>query len=297
MNKKVKMLSQSPVKQIAAIHDLSGCGRTSLSVVIPILSAMGIKVCPLPTAILSSHSRFKGYHFTDFTDQMVPIMEHWKKLDMVFDAVYSGFLGSYKQIRIVQELIDTFRKEHQLVVVDPVLGDNGKMYGPFDKKMVSEMRSLIQKADVITPNLTEMFLLLDKPFQPDAGESEIKEWMLQLSDKGPGIVVVTSVPDKTFGKKFSVLAYNKNGSRFWKVPIDYIPADFPGTGDCFTSVLTGSLMQGDSLPIALDRAVHFISYGVRATYGYNYDPNQGILLERVLNRLNFPMPVSSYEVF
>jgi pyridoxine kinase len=258
---------------------------------------MGIKVCPLPTAILSSHSRFKGYHFTDFTDQMLPIIDHWKKLDIVFDAVYSGFLGSYKQIRIVQELIDTFRKEHQLVVVDPVLGDNGKMYGPFDKKMVSEMRSLIQKADVITPNLTEMFLLLDKPFQPDAGESEIKEWMLQLSDKGPGIVVVTSVPDKTFGKKFSVLAYNKNGSRFWKVPIDYIPADFPGTGDCFTSVLTGSLMQGDSLPIALDRAVHFISYGVRATYGYNYDPNQGILLERVLNRLNFPMPVSSYEVF
>jgi pyridoxine kinase len=291
------MLSQSPVKQVAAIHDLSGCGRTSLSVVIPILSTMGIKVCPLPTAVLSSHSRFKGYYFTDFTDQMLPIMDHWKKLDMVFDAVYSGFLGSYKQIRIVQELIDTFRKEHQLVVVDPVLGDNGKMYGPFDKKMVSEMRSLIQKADVITPNLTEMFLLLDKPFQPDAGESEIKEWMLQLSDKGPGIVVVTSVPDKTFGKKFSVLAYNKNGSRFWKVPIDYIPADFPGTGDCFTSVLTGSLMQGDSLPIALDRAVHFISYGVRATYGYNYDPNQGILLERVLNRLNFPMPVSSYEVF
>jgi pyridoxine kinase len=290
-------VTSSPVKQIAAIHDLSGCGRTSLSVVIPILSAMGIKVCPLPTAVLSSHSRFKGYHFTDLTEQMQPIIDHWKKLNVAFDAVYSGFLGSYKQIRIVQQLIDTFSKAHQLVVVDPVLGDNGKMYGPFDKKMVSEMKSLIQKANVITPNLTEMFLLLEKPFQPDVSEDEIKEWMLYLSDAGPGIVVVTSVPDKKSGKNFSVIAYNRNGSRFWKVPIDYIPADFPGTGDCFTSVLTGSLMQGDSLPIALDRAVHFISYGVRATYGYNYDPNHGILLEQVLNRLNFPMPVSSYEVF
>jgi pyridoxine kinase len=291
------MLTQSPVKQIAAIHDLSGCGRTSLSVVIPILSAMGIKVCPLPTAVLSSHSRFKGYHFTDLTEQMQPIIDHWEKLDVFFDAVYSGFLGSYKQICIVQQLIDTFRKDHQLVVVDPVLGDNGNLYAPFNKKMVSEMKSLIQKANVITPNLTEMFLLLGKPFQLDVSEGEIKEWMLRLSDLGPDIVVVTSFPEKSPGKKYSVIAYNKNGSRFWKVPIDYIPADFPGTGDCFTSVLTGSLMQGDSLPIALDRAVHFISYGVRATYGYNYDPNQGILLERVLNRLNFPMPVSSYEIF
>ena len=291
------MLSQSPVKQIAAIHDLSGCGRTSLSVVIPILSTMGIKVCPLPTAVLSSHSRFKGYHFTDLTEQMQPIIDHWLQIGVSFDAVYSGFLGSYKQIRIVQQLIDTFSKEQQLVVVDPVLGDNGKLYGPFDQKMVSEMKSLIQKANVITPNLTEMFLLLGEPFHTDVGEDEMKERMLKLSDAGPGIVVVTSVPDKASDKKFSVIAYNSNDSRFWKVPIDYIPADFPGTGDCFTSVLTGSLMQGDSLPIALDRAVHFISYGVRATYGYNYDPNQGILLERVLNRLNFPMPVSSYEIF
>ncbi len=291
------MLTQSPVKQIAAIHDLSGCGRTSLSVVIPILSTMGIKVCPLPTAVLSSHSRFTGYHFTDLTEQMQPIIEHWEKIHVSFDAIYSGFLGSYKQIHIVQKLIDTFKKTNQLVVVDPVLGDNGKLYGPFDEKMVSEMKLLIQQANIITPNLTEMFLLLGKPYHPDVSEDEMKKWLLELSDLGPEIVVVTSVPDKTSSKKFSVIAYNSNDSRFWKVPIDYIPADFPGTGDCFTSVLTGSLMQGDSLPIALDRAVHFISYGVRATYGYNYDPNHGILLERVLNRLNFPIPVSSYEIF
>jgi len=291
------MPTQTPVKQIAAIHDLSGCGRTSLSVVIPILSAMGIKVCPLPTAVLSSHSRYEGYHFVDLTDHMKPIIDHWKKLDIFFDAIYSGFLGSHKQIHIVCELIDVFRQDKQLVVIDPVLGDNGEIYKTFTKDMVSHMKSLIQKADVITPNLTEVSLLLDKPFNPEISEKEIKDQILQLSDSGPAIVVITGVPDTTPGNRFSVIAYNRNGSRFWKVPIDYIPADFPGTGDCFTSVLTGALLLGDSLPIALDRAMHFISYGVRATYGYDYDQNQGILLERILNRLNFPMPVSSYEIF
>jgi len=291
------MISKSPVKQIAAIHDLSGFGRTSLSVVIPILSAMGIKVCPLPTAVLSSHSRYAGYHFADLTDHMQPVVDHWKKLNISFDAIYSGFLGSHKQISIVQDMIDSFANDNQLVIIDPVLGDNGRMYGPIDSQLVSAMKTLVKKADIITPNLTEASLLLDKPFRADMAEDNIKEWMLKLSDMGPGIVVITSVSASSPGQKFSVIAYNNNGSRFWKVPIDYIPADFPGTGDCFTSVLTGSLLQGDSLPIALDRAVHFISYGVRATYGYNYDQNQGILLERILNRLSFPMPISSYEIF
>ncbi len=294
------MTSQNIVRQIAAVHDLSAFGRTSLSVVIPIFSAMGIKVCPLPTAVLSSHSRYEGYRFTDLTDQMQPVIDHWKELGVSLDAIYSGFLGSHKQIRIVQGLIDTFMKEKQLVVVDPVLGDNGTMYGPFNDDMVTEMKLLVKRADIITPNLTEASLLLNKPFNPEIEEDQIKDWMLQLSEVGPGIVVITSVPDrsrdKTPGKHFSVIAYNSKSERFWKVPIDYIPADFPGTGDCFTSVFTGALMQGDSLPIALDRAVNFISYGVRATFGYEYDQNQGILLERILGRLNAPMPVSSYEI-
>lgn len=291
------MIIQTPVKQIAAIHDLSGCGRTSLSVVIPILSAMGIKVCPLPTAILSSHTHYEGYHIVDLTDHMQPIIDHWKALNISFNAIYSGFLGSHKQIKIVREMIDTFHNEDQLIVVDPVLGDNGKMYGPISMDMVAEMKSLILKADIITPNLTEAALLLDEPFHLNINEEEIREWILRLSDMGPDIVVITSVPNNSSMKNSSVIAYNKIDSRFWKVPVDYIPADYPGTGDCFTSVLVGALLQGDSLPIALDRAVHFISCGVRATFGYNYDQKQGMLLERVLDRLSVPIPISSYEVF
>jgi len=291
------MIIQTPVKQIAAIHDLSGCGRTSLSVVIPILSALGIKVCPLPTAILSSHTQYEGYHIVDLTDHMQPVIDHWKTLNLSFNAIYSGFLGSPKQIDIVRGMIDTFHNENQLIVVDPVLGDNGKIYGPISKDMVTEMKSLILKADIITPNLTEAALLLDEPFHMNINEEEIRDWILRLSDMGPDIVVITSVPNDSSMKNSSVIAYNKNDSRFWKVPVDYIPADYPGTGDCFTSVLVGALLQGDSLPIALDRAVHFISCGVRATFGYNYDQNQGMLLERVLDRLSVPIPISSYEVF
>ncbi len=290
------MSAQSPVRQLAAVHDLSGVGRTSLSVVIPILSTMGVKVCSLPTAVLSSHSRYEGFHFTDLTDQMKPIIEHWKQLGIAFDAVYSGFLGSHRQVSIVEEVIDTLCRDQSMVVTDPVLGDNGMLYSSVNKEMVAEMRRLIRKADIITPNLTEAALLLGESYPEETGEVKMKEWLLRLSEAGPGVVVITSVPQTGERKRFSVMAYNRRGNRFWRVPIDYVPADFPGTGDCFTSVLTGAMLQGDSLPVALDRAVNFISYGVRATLGYTYDQNQGIILERILNRLNFPMPVSSYEI-
>ena len=291
------MKIQVPVKQVAAIHDLSGIGRTSLSVVIPILSAMGVNVCPLPTAVLSSHSRFEGYHFVDLTQQMQPIINHWKSLNISFDAIYSGFLGSPKQINIVRGMIDAFKNDDQIVIIDPVLGDNGKKYGPISEEMVLEMRSLIQKADIITPNLTEAALLLNEPFDFAISEARMKEWIVRLSEMGPQVVVVTSVPNKSSMKNSSVIAFDKGDNHFYKVPVNYIPADFPGTGDCFTSVLTGALLQGDSLPIAIERAVYFISCGVRATLGYHYNQNQGILLERVLNRINLPIPTSNYEIF
>jgi pyridoxine kinase len=159
------------------------------------------------------------------------------------------------------------------------------------------MRTLIRKADLITPNLTEASLLLDRPYPKDVTNQQIKEWILELSDRGPSIVIVTSVPEEHNRGITSVIAYNRKDERFWKVSVNYLPANYPGTGDAFASVITGSLLTGDSLPIAMDRAVRFTSMGVRATFGYDYDPDQGILLERILDTLMAPVQTVSYELF
>ncbi len=286
----------NPVKKVAAVHDLSGCGRVSLAVAIPILSAMGIQVCPLQTAVLSSHTQYPGFTFLDLTDEMVRFVEHWKQLGLKFDAIYSGFLGSPRQTAIVADLIDNFARDGQLVVVDPVLGDNGRLYASLDDEMVAQMRVLIRKAGVVTPNLTELFMLLGKPYKEIVPTEELKEYLVMLADYGPEIVIVTSVPEDKSAKTTSTVAYEKKSNRFWKVSCLYFPAHYPGTGDTFTSVITGSLLQGDSLPIALDRAVQFILMGIRATFGYEYDNRDGILLERILPTLQSPVQISSYEL-
>ena len=284
------------VKKIAAVHDLSGMGRVSLTVVIPILSSMGFQVCPLPTAVLSSHTQYPEFSILDLTDEMPRIIAEWKKLDIQFDAFYTGYLGSPRQIQIVSDFIDDFRQPDGLVVVDPVLGDNGRLYTNFDESMIREMRHLAAKADVITPNLTELFYLMDKPYKADNTDEELKSYLRLLSDAGPQVVIITSVPVHGESHKTSVYAYNRVGDRYWKITCPYLPAHYPGTGDTFTSVITGALLQGDSLPIALDRATQFILQGIRATFGYEYDNREGILLEKVLHNLDMPIQSSSYEL-
>ena len=251
---------------------------------------------PLPTAVLSNHTQYPGFSFLDLTDEMPKIIAQWKKLEVEFDAIYTGYLGSPRQIQIVSDFIRDFRRPDSLIVADPVLGDNGRLYTNFDGEMIKEMRHLITKADVITPNLTELFYLLDKPYKADNTDEELKEYLRLLSDKGPQVVIITSVPVHDEPHKTSVYAYNRQGNRYWKVTCPYLPAHYPGTGDTFTSVITGSLMQGDSLPMALDRATQFILQGIRATFGYEYDNREGILLEKVLHNLDMPIQMASYEL-
>lgn len=291
----MRLFNQS--KKVAAVHDLSGVGHVSLMAVIPILSSMGIQVCPLPTAVLSTHTQYPEYTFLDLTDEMRRMTECWKHLNFTFDAFYTGYLGSPAQVQIVENLIEHFKRPDDLVVVDPVLGDNGRLYKGFGEEMIQEMRRLIRKADVITPNITEVFLLLDRP-QPEGALSDdyLKELLKALSDQGPEIVIATSVPVTDNPHMTSVYAYNRRGDRYWKVTCPYLPAHYPGTGDSFTSVITGSLMQGDSLPIALDRATQFILQGIRATFGYEYNNMDGIMLEKILHNLDMPIQSCSYEL-
>lgn len=285
----------SAVQRIAAIHDLSGFGGGSLSAVVPILSALGIQVCALPTALLSTHTGgFSGFHFRDLTEDMRCIISHWKDLGLYFDGIYSGFLGSAEQIHIVRDFITTFRKQSSLVVVDPVLGDDGQLYETMHPQMIEGMRELTACADVITPNLTEAALLLGHEPGP-VSTPIVKDWARDLSSLGPERIIITSVPEN-HGSGTSVIAYDKANERFWKVVCPYIPACYPGTGDIFASVITGSLLQGDSLPLSLDRAVQFVSLAIRATFGHNFPEREGVFLERVLPSLNAPVSMSSFEL-
>ena len=286
------------IKKVAAIHDLSGFGRSSLTAIIPTLSSMGIQVCPLPTAILSNHTGgFPSYSYVDLTDSMEDFIDQWKKLDLHFDAVYSGFLGSVKQIDIVSRFIDHFGTGDNLVVVDPVMGDNGSLYSSFTEEIIPQMRLLIQKAALITPNFTEAGYLLNEKYDPNHfTDDTAKDWLRRLSEFGPRIVVITSAPNIHVPQNTNVVAYDREDNTFWKLGCRYIPAAYPGTGDTFTSVLIGSLLQGDSLPVALDRATQFISQCIKASYGCNYPKRNGVLLEKELGILNMPVMISGYEM-
>ena len=290
------MIKLNPSKRVVAIHDLSGIGHVSLMVVIPILSTMGFQVCPLPTAVLSNHTQYPDYSFLDLTDEMEHIIRKWAEQKIRFDAFYSGYLGSPRQAQIVSDFICRLKRPADMVVVDPVLGDDGHLYKGIDNEMVTAMRQLIYHADLITPNLTEMFALCEKPYQPHVTGSLLKECLVRLSEKGPQIVIVTSVPVSHNPQLTSTYAFDRNGNRYWKVTCPYLPAHYPGTGDTFTSVVTGSLMQGDSLPMALDRATQFIQQGIRATFGYENSHLEGIALERILHNLGMPIQINSYEL-
>lgn len=290
------MRFQPNFRRIAAIHDLSGIGRTSLMAVIPILSTMGFNVCPLPTAILSNHSQYPDFSFLDLTEEMPKIIDQWEKLGVNFDAIYTGYMGSPRQIEIVCGFIERFRRDETLVVVDPVLGDNGHLYSKMTQEMVEQMRRLARRADVLTPNLTEAFALLARPYKTDCTTEELKDLIAELSEMGPDTVIITGVPVPVQSGLTSVIARSKSDLRTWKVTCPYLPAHYPGTGDSFTSVITGSLLQGDSLPIALDRAAQFILQGIRSTFGYKMDNRDGILLERVLPNLNTPIQAATYEL-
>lgn len=288
-------MKKNIIPRIAAIHDMSGFGRCSLSVIIPTLSAMGMQVCSLPTAVLSTHTGgFEGYTFVDLTDTMTAYYKHWKSLNISFDCIYSGFLGSCEQIDIIMSFIDDFDNGSTLIVVDPVFADSGALYDTFTHDFIPHMKRLVSRAHIITPNITEASFLLGTLQKDVYTLEETKNILLSLSDIGPETSVITSMsmPDV----KNCVVAYSRNDGRFWRVLCDYVPAEYPGTGDIFTSVLTGALLEGDSLPVAIDRAVQFVSMAIRTTFGYNTEAREGVILERVLHTLSKTPDCIRYEL-
>lgn len=284
------------VKRVAAVHDLSGFGRSSLAVIIPILSSMKIQVCPLPTAVLSTHTGgFEGFSFVDLTESMGGFIDHWMSLGIEFDCIYSGFLGSVRQMDILSEWIDASGPRRPLVLIDPVLGDDGRLYATMTPEIVAGMRAYAARADIITPNLTEAALLLDEPYIAAPDAQEIVRLLRGLSRLGPGTVIITGIPESSDDGRFCVMARDGADGSIWKSSYAGIPQYYPGTGDAFASVAAGAILQGDSLPMAVERAVHFVSAAIRASYGYRTPAREGVCLERVLETLASPLPYCSFE--
>lgn len=268
------------LKKVAAINDLSGIGKCSLTVAIPILSALKVQCCPFPTAILSNQTGFSEYTFLDLTNEMKEYSNTWKKLNLEIDTICSGFLGSIDQIDIVINFIKENPKS--FVIVDPVLGDNGLLYPIFDEYTCKKMKDLVRHSDLITPNITEACLLLNRNFKKDFSENEIINMAKDLSNLGPHKVIITGI---TKDNMIYNLSYDKKNNKSFAYGLEYNKCSYSGTGDIFVSIVCGLVTNNYDLDFAVKTASDFIYKCVCYTSKYEVDRNQGVMFEMFLNDL------------
>jgi len=270
-------------KRVAAIHDISCFGRCSLTVALPVLSAAGIETSVIPTAVLSTHTGgFEGYTFRDLTDDILPIAQHWKSLGLRFDAVYTGFLGSFEQLDIVSKVIEGLRDEGTLVLVDPVMADNGRLYALFPENFPMGMRVLCARADVIVPNITEAALLTGQPYREGPYEPAYIEGLLsRLAGLGAGRAVLTGVyfDDKQLG------AAVYDGKRVEYAMAGRVPGFYHGTGDVFGSALLAALLTEHPLAESAQIAAEFTADSIRRTREAATDIRFGVNFEAGLAEL------------
>ena len=268
--------------RIAAIHDLSCFGRCSLTIALPVLSAMGCQCCPLPTALLSAHTGFPGNTFLDLAAEMGRIADHWTAMDLQFDAIYSGFLGSADQVDTVARFFDTFKKSSTAVIVDPVMGDHGTAYRTCTPELCRGMRVLAENSDVITPNLTEAALLLDRPYE-EIRQSDAYEVVRRLSLGGRRSVVLTGYSSES--GQTGALCFDRDSGESKAVQTPREPQDFSGTGDLFASVLAGGVARGVPLFQAAQAAADFVRDCIARTLAEGLTEQDGVDFEPLLGQL------------
>lgn len=272
-------------KRILAVHDISCVGKCSLTVALPILSAAGLEVAALPTAVLSTHTGgFTGYTFRDLTEDITPILNHWRNLDLRIDAIYTGYLGSFEQLRLISGIIDTYKNENCPVLVDPAMADHGKLYALFTDDFVKGMTKLCAKADIIVPNITEAALMLGKEYKEGPYTKEyIENLLIDLSKLGPEKVVLTGV---CFDKdKLGAACFDKKENKISYYFEAQQEGYYHGTGDIFASVLMSAICNDKSLEEAIKIAVSFTSGSIRKTYLAEADPQYGVEFETELPNL------------
>lgn len=281
------------MKRVALINDLSGFGKCSLTAAIPVISVMGMQACPLPTAILSSQTGFANYFCDVFTDRMNCITDQWKKLDVCFDGIYSGYLADSSQIEQVLYFLEQFQEPNTLYLADPVMGDNGKTYGMFSESFLEGMKRLILKADVLTPNLTELCLLADEDYAEIVLHCQDEDYLQRIeavcnklisrAERQQTIVVTGIVRARSDRQHIGNYAVSAHESIHIETP--YTGMSFSGTGDLFASVICGSLIKGLPIREAMEKASCFLQGAIEEASSENVLPCHGVNFEKYLSRL------------
>lgn len=272
-------------KRVLAIHDISCFGRCSLTVALPIISAAGIECTVIPTAVLSTHTGgFTGFTFRDLTEDIMPIVEHWKTLNIGYDALYTGYLGSFEQIDIVSEIFDIYKNKDTTILVDPVMADNGKLYASFSPDFPKGMARLASKADAVVPNITEACFMLDKKYKEGPYDKQyIRDLLLGLADMGPDKVVLTGVYYNE--KELGAATYDKTIDEFGFYKRERIEGYYHGTGDVFGSALLAAMIKDKNLIESATVAVDFTVESLIRSYKAKTDIRFGVNFEAGLEKL------------
>ena len=275
------------MKRIVTVQDISCVGRCSLTVALPIISAAGVETGVIPTAVLSTHTMFPKFTFCDLTGEIEKISKTFTELDIDFDAIYTGYLGSFEQLSLVSDLFDRHKSDKCQIIVDPCMADNGKLYPGFSPEFAKAMAGLTAKADLIIPNLTEACFMLDIPYPESYDEAFIRDVLKKLTDNGAKRAALTGI---TFEEsKLDVYSYDSTTDSYFSYYNDYMPVAYHGTGDIFASATVGAMMRGHSVESALAVAVDFTLECIkltmadenRRTYGVNFEEALPFYIERL----------------
>ena len=277
------MINHNKQKKIAVINDISGFGRCSIAVAMPIISALKVQCCPVPTSIFSNHTGFPQFFFDDYTEKMQPYIDNWKKLGLEFDGIQTGFLGSEQQIEIVKHLISDFCTERTTVIIDPVMGDHGKPYSTYTHELCQAMKQLVHYADILTPNLTEACILTDTPFHEG-------HWLTRdlvriahaLAEQGPEKIVITGVPQKTY---VSNLIYEK-GREAKLLRTLRIGNERSGTGDVFSSIVAADAVNHVPFETSVRKASAFVKKCILRSIELEIPKTDGVCFEEFLTTLH-----------
>lgn len=274
-------MSHNNQKKIAVINDFSGFGRCSITVSLPIISAMKIQCCPIPTAIFSNHTGFDSFYYNDYTNYMEKYIDEWKKLDLKFNGIYTGFLGSADQIGIVENFLKYFKEDNTTVIIDPVMGDYGKLYHTYTQELSEQMSTLVKYADILTPNLTEACILTNTPYKEDYPEDVLLKMCELLSKQGPEKIVISGIH---LGDDIGNYVY-ENGKKPLLLRVHKIGESRAGTGDVFASIISANVINGNDFYSSVTKASSFISKCIDYTTKHNIPITDGVCFEEFLTQL------------